>query len=152
MGKRLYPDYYPSYAGEPVADRLMVMETVEKGEGLISRVPVKKGELVFIFTGIILSEQTLYTLQVSEGVYLHDPFVMGKVLHSCSPNMSCDMETRSFYATRDIEAGEYLTMDYETTEDVLFRPFECCCGSPHCRGYIQGRSLSSELRKHLAFV
>lgn len=37
-----------------------------------------------------------------------------------------------------IVPGEYLTMDYETTEEELFREFTCCCGSDKCRGLIQG--------------
>jgi hypothetical protein len=27
-------------------------------------------------------------------------------------------------------------MDYDETEDVLFRAFNCCCGSTQCRGTI----------------
>jgi hypothetical protein len=36
-------------------------------------------------------------------------------------------------------AGELLTMDYDETEDILFRAFQCCCGSTRCRGTVGGR-------------
>jgi len=140
VGKRLYPDFVPPFPNEPSAEKFKVIANHEKGEGIIALVPFKAGEVVFAFTGVLLNEQTLYTLQYRPGHYIHDPLVMGKVLHSCEPNMACNMEARTFTALRDIGAGEYLTMDYETTEDVLFRPFHCGCGSAKCRGLIQGRS------------
>jgi len=139
MSKRLYPDFIPPFNNEPTSDKFRVITTAEKGEGVIALVPFKTGELVFAFTGALMTEQTLYTLQYRPGLYVHDPIVMGKVLHSCGPNMACDMETRTFTALRDIEPGEFITMDYDTTEDVLFRPFHCACGSEHCRGLIRGR-------------
>jgi hypothetical protein len=64
---------------------------------------------------------------------------MGKVLHSSEPNMSCDMSTRTFTAIEPIAAGACITMDYEQTEDILFRAFQCACGAPTCRGLIAGR-------------
>lgn len=138
--KRYYAHLCPPFKNEPTRDRVRVISTDDgKGEGLIALVEFKKGEVVFVFYGPQVKEQSLYTLQVEPGVYVSDPLVMGKVLHSCDPNMSCDMSTLSFTARRDIKAGDYLTMDYETTEDELFRSFHCGCGSAHCRGPIRGR-------------
>jgi tyrocidine synthetase-3 len=139
MNRRLYPDFIPLFANEPTSDKFQIITTSEKGQGVISLVPFKAGDCVFTFTGALLSEQTLYTLQLQPGYYIHDPVVMGKVLHSCSPNTSCDMITRTFTAVRNIEPGEFITMDYETTEDALFRPFHCGCGSANCRGLIRGK-------------
>ncbi|HPH01807.1 MAG TPA: SET domain-containing protein-lysine N-methyltransferase [Spirochaetota bacterium] len=148
MSKRLYPDFIPPYANEPTSDKLQIVSTPEKGEGVIALVPFKAGECVFVFTGALLSEQTLFTLQLQPGFYIHDPIVMGKVLHSCSPNTSCDMATRTFTAVKDIAPGDFITMDYETTEDVLFRPFHCACGAPECRGLIRGKKfLSSQIHE-----
>lgn len=143
MNKRLYPDFIPPFNNEPDSDHLRVINTSEKGEGLITLVPYKAGEVIFCFTGALLSEQTLYTLQLTSGLYIHDPIVMGKVLHCCDPNTVCDMSTRTFTALKDIEEGEFITMDYETTEDVLFRPFHCSCGARNCRGLIRGKKFRS---------
>ena len=138
MNKRFYPENIKPFEYEPDRDRFSIVNDEIKGNGIITLVPFYRGELVFRFTGEILAHQTLYTLQIRRGAYLHDPYFMGKVLHSCEPNMACDIKNLTFTALRDIEPEEYLTMDYETTEEVLFRQFVCSCGSEHCRGLIRG--------------
>ena len=61
------------------------------------------------------------------------------MLHSCSPNLIVDVKTQSYYASRDIKPNEYLSIDYELTEDDLHSHFECRCGQKNCRGMIRGR-------------
>ncbi len=140
-GLRYYAEISPPFAYEPTRDRVSVISTGDgKGEGLQAVSGFHQGEIVFTFTGPIVSEQTLYTLQIEPGKYVSDPLVMGKVLHSCDPNMDCDMRTLTFTARRDIAAGEMLTMDYESTEDELYRQFFCGCGAATCRGWIRGRN------------
>jgi uncharacterized protein len=138
---RFYPEFYPEFTCEPTRDRFRIIPTENTGEGIISLASFRRDELLFKFAGVLLDEMTLFTLQLRPGMHLHDPFFMGKILHSCDPNMICDIEARTFTALRDIEPGEFLTMDYETTEDVLYRPFHCRCGSINCRGYIEGREI-----------
>lgn len=140
---RHYNGLCASFKNEPTSDRVAVVPCGDKGEGLAARRSFKKGEIVFKFWGRVLNEQSLYTLQIQPGLYIEDPIVMGKVLHSCDPNMSCDMETLTFTAARPIAPGDLLTMDYESTEDELFRPFECGCKSSKCRGKIQGRKYAA---------
>ncbi len=140
---RFYKSVRP-FANEPTRNRIAIVGTIEKGQGVVSLVDIKKGEIVFRFHGETLPYQTLFTLQKAPGKYVEDPHVMGKVLHSCEPNMHCDMETQTFTATRAIRAGEFLTMDYDTTEDELFRAFDCGCGTEKCRGFIGGRVKSVE--------
>jgi hypothetical protein len=89
--------------------------------------------------GTLTTEMTLHSLQMAPGLHLDDPYLAGKVLHSCGPNSWLDVETRIYFATRDIAAGELLTMDYDETEDILFRAFDCRCGSPNCRGTVGGK-------------
>lgn len=136
---RFYEGRCAPFAHEPTRDNLAIIESDSKGEGLTTLKAIQQGDVVFRFWGPTVSEQSLFTLQQAPGIYIEDPLVMGKVLHACDPNMTCDMQTLTFTATRPIKAGEYLTMDYDTTEDVLFRSFTCRCGSPNCRGPIQGR-------------
>ena len=109
------------------------------GEGVVAMTDFAPGQLVFVFTGFFMSEITLFTLQVRPGLYIHDPFFMGKVLHRCEPNCDVDMETRSFYARQPIQSGDWITMNYEQTEDQLFRPFRCQCGDKPCEGQEPGR-------------
>ena len=139
--RRFYPDSFPEFDFEPTRDRFDIVRTSDFADGLVARVDIGSGEVVFRFTGVMINKLTLYTLQYTEGCHIHDPYVMGKVLHSCNPNMHCDMRTLTFTAVRDIKPGDFLTMDYETTEDQLFRPFECRCGSPMCRGWIRGSAI-----------
>lgn len=137
--ERFYPEHIAAFDFEPTKDKIALIQDPAFGEGLIALQPVSKGEIVFRFTGEFSNEITLFSLQVRPGLHVIDPYVMGKVLHSCDPNMSADMSTLTFTATRNIAVGEYLTMDYDTTEDVLFRPFECHCGAENCRGIISGK-------------
>ena len=134
-----YRKLCPPFPNEPTREKFAIRKTGEKGEGLVSLVDIPKGDIVFKFFGQTTKSQSLFTLQKSPDIYVEDPLVMGKVLHACDPNMACDMETLTFTAAQPIRAGDFLTMDYETTEDSLFRPFECGCGSEKCRGRIAGR-------------
>ena len=139
MKSRFYPAEWPEVKTEATPDKFEIVHFDSFGEGIKTKVSFKKGDIVFSFAGIVLPYQNLFTLQYRHNLFIYDPYVMGKVLHSCNPNMSCSMYVREFIAKRDIEPGELLTMDYEETEDELSRAFECHCGSTNCRKYISGR-------------
>lgn len=137
---RFYPEALPPFEHEPTTDRFEIRQISEdSGQGIVALVDFEPGDVVFRFTGFVLAEQTLFTLQAQPGLFVHDPFFMGKTLHSCDPNCDVDMATRTFTARRTIRAGDIVTMDYEQTEDVLWRPFMCGCGAADCRGWIRGR-------------
>jgi hypothetical protein len=138
--KRFYPAQFPKFLGEPDKNRFSIIKSAEFGKGVMTLVPFEKGDLVCRFTGKLLHHQTLFTLQKKTGHYLHDPWFMGRILHSCDPNIICNMDEQVFYAAKEIPAATLLTMDYETTEDQLYRSFHCNCGSPNCRGSIMGKS------------
>lgn len=138
---RFYPDCYPRFANEPTTERFRIIKTDHVGEGIVSLASFTVGETVFRFAGVLLREMTLFSLQMQLGYHLHDPFFMGKVLHSCDPNMQCDMSTQTFTAIKNIKPGDFLTMDYETTENELFRGFECQCGAYNCKKFIKGKIL-----------
>lgn len=137
---RYYPDFVPPFANEPTAENFAIRPidgTV--GEGVVAVTDFVPGQLVFVFTGFFMSEITLFTLQVRPGLYIHDPYFMGKVLHRCDPNCDVDMDTRSFHARKPIRACDWITMNYEQTEDQLFRAFHCHCGSTPCGDRAPGR-------------
>jgi hypothetical protein len=141
---RFYPDAVPTFPHEPTQDRFAIRPIGrDVGEGVVALVPFQPGEVVFRFTGFFSSEITLFTLQVEPGHYLHDPYFMGKVLHRCDANCDVDMRTRTFTARRPIAAGDWVTMNYEQTEDRLHRSFVCVCGAVPCNGFspreIKGR-------------
>jgi uncharacterized protein len=138
--ERFYPAALPPFAHEPRRDRFVIdVKSDGSGEGVRSLVDFEAGDVLFSFTGFFTGEITQFSLQVRPGLHLHDPYFMGKVLHSCAPNAVVDMEERTFTAIRPIEKGAFVTMDYAQTEDVLYRSFVCQCGAPNCRGLVTGR-------------
>jgi SET domain-containing protein len=54
--------------------------------------------------------------------------------HSCSPNARIQVEDGeiSFFALRDLEAGDEITVDYGVTHHE--GRLACRCGAPGCRG------------------
>ena len=136
---RWYEGRSAPFEGEPLRSRLAIIAVGDAGEGLQSLVDVRAGELVFRFDGEERTDQTLFTLQLAPGRFIEDTLVMGKVLHHCDPNCDVDMAGRTFTARRDIAAGDIITMDYEQTEDTLWRSFDCGCDAAECRGRIMGR-------------
>lgn len=140
MSNRFYPEAMPEFPYEPNRERFDIVRVGDSvGEGVIALVDFNPGEVVFGFTGFYSEAITLFSLQYRDGLHLHDPFFMGKVLHCCDPNAICDMDRRLFIARKPIKAGEFITMDYASTEDYLYRTFNCECGADQCRGYVTGR-------------
>jgi len=109
------------------------------GTGVYTKQAIKRGELITRITGNIVPDITQHTLQITPTTHLYDPHFTGYLLHSCSPNIYLDMTEFEIWALRDIEVGQALTMDYATTEDILFKQFPCLCGTPNCRYWITGR-------------
>lgn len=142
---RIYPESYGDSPEYPTTETVQVCGVDGKGEGVITLRDIPEGGIAFRFTGPVLPYQTLFTLQLTESLFVEDPFVMGKSLHSCEPNCKADMTTLTFIALRDIKAGELLTIDYEDTEDHLYRDFQCGCGAATCRGLISGRKSTKEV-------
>ncbi len=146
--KRFYPDHLSVVPNEPGWEDFCVLDVDGKrGQGVLVLRDYSQGSVLFRMNGTLKTEMTLHSLQMAPGLHLDDPYFAGKVLHSCEPNSWLDVETRIYFATRDIEAGELLTMDYDETEDVLFRAFNCCCGSTQCRGTIGGRLMKEGAAK-----
>lgn len=137
---RIYPSHLRRVSREPSSRDFRVAEVdADRGQGVVVLRRFRRGQTLFRMNGVLTQEMTLHSLQMAPGLHLDDPYFAGKVLHSCAPNARLDVETRLFIAERDIEPGELLTMDYDHTEDVLFRPFWCQCGAEGCRGEISGR-------------
>jgi len=138
--QRFYPEQMPVFAFEPTREKFKISHINEGvGEGVVSLVEFKTGEVLFACTGFITEEVTQFSLQLAEGVHLHDPYFYGKLLHSCDPNTYVDLKTRRFIALKPIAANEFVTLDYTQTEDFLFRGFYCDCGASNCKGHVVGR-------------
>ncbi len=138
----LYPDEYGLNPedGYPKEEDFTVCRREDgKGIGVYTKKPFKRGEMVARITGNIVPHLGQHTLQITPTTHLYDQYFTGYLLHSCSPNIFLDMKEFEIWALRDIDKGQSLTMDYASTEDVLFAQFPCLCETPNCRYWITGR-------------
>lgn len=138
QAQRFYPEQLPAFANEPTRDRFEIRQVGLMGEGVVSLVDFEPGEIVFTATGFFSPAVTLFSLQITPELHLHDPYFYGKLLHSCDPNTYVDVATRTFWSRKPIKAGDFVTLDYAMSEDYLFRTFPCHCGAENCRGVVAG--------------
>lgn len=87
-----------------------------------------------------LTHRTSHTIQMGPIHHVLMDLPARFLNHSCDANLGARkrLNAYDFVARRDIELGEELTFDYETTEYELGVPFPCRCGSPLCRTDIKG--------------
>ena len=150
LGKRL------SVKCQPKRDRGM-------GWGLVTLESVAKNRLVQEYVGEVIDEkekESRLHLWNIEHPYDHDFYVMALsrgfyvdarefanysrfINHSCAPNcklVSVNVKGRlrnGIYSIRDIQAGEFLTYDYNFDTKQEDR-FVCRCGAKNCRGTMKG--------------
>jgi len=122
----------------------------EKGGcGVFAREPIRKGELICLWGGRIVTEDELdpnmefFTqriLQIEEGLYLEAPLPLEPTdcfNHSCEPNVGFTGQI-GLVSMRDIKAGEELNFDYAMCDGTPYDEFTCYCGSEYCRGSVKG--------------
>jgi len=138
-----------------------VRRTGKKGHGLFVEEDVKAGEFVMEYCGEVLHEEAyaerkqryqeegrthyyFMTLSSSETIDATLRGNEGRFLnHSCAPNCETQKwmvrgELRiGIFATRDVAAGEELTIDYKF-ERFGERPSRCYCMAGACCGWIGG--------------
>jgi len=147
----IYPYDLESGRDYPGNDDFTINHCETQGNGIYVERHFKKGEMVARMTGITVPYILQHTLQITPHLHLYDPHFSGLLLHSCDPLVCLDMNKLEIWALQDIEKGEALTMDYASTEDILFRQFPCVCGAINCRRWVTGRkeSLDDFGRKYL---
>ncbi len=135
----IYPYDLEKGKDYPVKNDFTINHCETKGNGIYVNRPFEKGEIVARMTGITVPYVLQHTLQITPSLHLYDPHFSGLLLHSCDPLVLLDMNTLEIWALQDIEKGQALTMDYASTEDILFRQFPCVCGAINCRSWVTGR-------------
>lgn len=114
---------------------------------LVATRPIAAGQRVFVIEGHETSTPTRYSVQVGKDVHLDQDGVrdMNQVVrrffwrymdHDCDPTTL--VRGRAVIARRDIEPGEGITFNYNTTEYDLAEPFRCRCESALCAGTVRG--------------
>jgi hypothetical protein len=122
------------------------------GRGLLATASIAAGEIVAIKGGHIVDTATLRSLpqalqeaeiQIADGFHLaaldeeEYEAVMLFLNHSCEPNVGFAGNI-VLVAMRAVEPGEELTTDYALFDDYD-GAMTCRCGTPSCRGTIDGR-------------
>jgi hypothetical protein len=118
------------------------------GNGIFAQKPIRKGELVAVFGGVVYEwdafihlpdrERSL-CIQVEDRHFLV-PRPIGEgdyVNHSCNPNAGLSGQI-GLVAMRDIKIGEEVCFDYAMSDTMPYDEFECGCGAAACRGTITG--------------
>lgn len=128
-----------------------------QGKGLFTKVPIIKGQQIWISKGAEVVEEKIYTKEEFkefqkwcidnskewDSVSLSDGRISAAVAerenhpenygnHSCNPNLD-----KNHTALRDIEAGEELTIDYAQFSDKSWS-MKCNCGARFCKGIVRG--------------
>lgn len=129
-------------------------------KGVIARRKFRKGELVFIVTGPIVTERTIYTFPLSLDKHIDPRTETGKptlghfLNHSCDPNAFAKTtrdqgnEQIEITARKDIQPGEEVKVDYALMEYELATDIPCLCNTAQCRKRILGyKDLSEKERE-----
>jgi SET domain-containing protein len=129
-----------------------VRESPIHGKGLFAEQAIAAGEIVAVKGGHILTGQQWATLEPELGsaeIQIADDLFIAPIRqderdgctlytnHSCEPNIAIKGQI-VFVAMRDIAAGEELTHDWATTDDLDYA-MGCRCGRPTCRGTVTGK-------------
>jgi hypothetical protein len=121
------------------------------GRGLFAKAPIRKGEVVVVKGGYVLTrhqrdeigrELGPSEIQITEDLFLGPAREsereggMMHLNHSCEPNLGLRGQI-VFVALRDVEVDEELTFDYAMTDDEPGE-MQCDCGAASCRGTVTG--------------
>ena len=142
-------------------DNLKVINTKKKGLGVITKVDVPKGTVIFEFRGTVMPENKIptnadleYYLQIGKNLFLSASGGIDDIInHSCNPNCGVIIVgNRAFLISLYvIKANTEITFDYSTTstDTPATWSLKCNCGEYTCRKIISGyNTLPTELQKY----
>ena len=123
---------------------------------LVAETDLAAGDPVFEIEGRETAVPSFRSVQIGAGLHIDtapgvtitdemDLYPWRFLNHSCAP--SCRIDGRSVIAERDLQAGDELTFNYNTTEAKMAEPFACACASPACAGTIAGYHAASPQEK-----
>ena len=135
-----------AYAVRPIGDGFAMFaardlargSVVFEGEGRAQRI-VTRSHVDRTWPAVDRDVFYRYAYPISPEVFVlwdTEPTGWAPQNHSCDPNTA--FAGLNLVALRDICSGEELTVDYATFYDRHMTPFDCECGSPHCRGRVEG--------------
>ncbi|WP_392531005.1 SET domain-containing protein [Nostoc sp. C117] len=120
----------------------VTIQETAKGRGVFASKKFAQGETVVVGIAIeAVPERTSHSVQMDFNLHINldEPAIV--INHSCEPNTGIrnnQFGGYDFVALGDIEVGEELSWDYETTEYESISVSRCLCGSLSCRGKTLG--------------
>lgn len=142
-------DGYGIYANRNILAGELIFKGEEAPQRLATKAHIEKN-----WSGKDLENFRRYAYPVSHEVFLlwdQNPSGWAPQNHSCEANTA--YKGLNVIATRNIQQGEELTLDYALFLDEHMEPFMCRCGSIHCKGLITGipgNSVTARLTKKTA--
>lgn len=157
------------FASKTWADsKLKVKDSRISGKGIFAKAPIKEGELLMVFGGLVVNRKDLdeskYRLQTAFPIELDTFIVLPSsdtsdtvdeyLNHSCDPSAWLTDEV-TVVARRDIPAENEITLDVATwdmdTEWLYSDDGICHCGQPMCRKKLSPHDyLNPELQEKYA--
>lgn len=122
--------------------KVVIRKTLDRGKGVFAKDVIRKGETVV--SGRVIREikmRTNYSFQVGPNFHVQLDIVSRSINHSCEPSTGIRNNVfgaYDFIALRDIQKGEEITWDYETTEYISISIKNCLCGSKTCKKELHG--------------
>lgn len=107
-------------------------------KSLITTEKISKGDTVLILGGKRSDTPDRLSVQIDKNLHaIDDETTQFQYLnHNCSPNTYFKGE--ELIALKDLEPGDHVVFDYNSTEYELSNPFTCICGASNCKGIIKG--------------
>ncbi|MBT3408824.1 SET domain-containing protein-lysine N-methyltransferase [Candidatus Woesearchaeota archaeon] len=123
------------------------------GRGIFAKEKINTNEIIAIKNGYIFNQKKFNKLPFECKIYcsqIDDNFFLGPkkiteieqnaifINHSCNPNVGIRGQI-IFFAMRDINLNEELTLDYSTqfTKMIAMKNTKCKCGNINCRSIIR---------------
>lgn len=130
----------------PTIDSSSQAVTIARRDGQLAVVATRRvaaDSAVLTIDGPVVAVPTRFTVQVGEREHVDAEAgtdgshpIWRFLNHACEPNTR--LVGRTLFARSDIEVGDEVTFDYDTTEWDMAAPFPCRCGAASCRGVIRG--------------
>lgn len=134
--------------------KLVSKKIGEIGDGVFAEKGIKKGEILAVFGGYIISlsdEKKFPAKYRDSGIQISENLVMSSLdrkeitdcfNHSCEPNSGIKGQI-FLVAMRNIKTEEQVTFDYamclsNNKKEKFFYKTKCLCGSKKCRVFITG--------------
>lgn len=113
-----------------------------KGRAVIALRGFRLAELVVVGRAVsVLPERTTHSFQKNWDTHVELDAPARFMNHSCQPNTGVVDNSENgydFVALQEIQPGDELTWDYETTEYVSIAVPRCLCAAEACRTRIHG--------------